>query len=42
MDFTVYEAETKALISCVFVFPYAKMRFCHAEVHIFEGTSKAT
>ena len=22
MDFTVYEAETKALISCVFVFPY--------------------
>ena len=34
IDSTLCEAKTKALISCVFVFAYAKSWFSHNEAHI--------
>ena len=34
MDCTIYVAKTKVLISCAFVFAYAKSRFSHDVAHI--------
>ena len=37
-DCTIYVAKTKALI-CVFVFAYAKLRFCHDAVQLQKTTT---